>query len=193
MKRVARRGFACIALLLALVGTWQVAQAGWIHAKGWLAQRLIASAWEQASAGGASRRPWPWADMRPVARLTVPSRGIVVYVLDNANPRALAFGPAHVGGTAAPGTWGNTILVAHRDTHFRFLATLAVDDEIDLETGAGRRARYRVRELAVVDRAEARLLDAADSAQLTLITCYPFDAILPGSAQRYRVVAERFA
>jgi sortase A len=193
MSRIARRAFALLALLLALVGTWQVGAAGWIHAKAWLAQRLIASAWAQASAGGTARRPWPWADMRPVARLTVPARGVVVYVLDNASPRALAFGPAHVGGTAAPGAWGNTVLVAHRDTHFRFLRALPVDDEIDVETAGGRAARYRVRELTILDRAEARLLDPADAAQLTLITCYPFDAVLPGTALRYRVVAERFA
>jgi sortase A len=108
---------AAIAALLCL-GTWQVASAGWIHAKALLAQRLIASAWEGARDGGPARRPWPWADMRPIARLQVASRGVNLYVLDNASPRALAFGPAHVGGTAAPGGYGNSVLVAHRDTQF---------------------------------------------------------------------------
>jgi sortase (surface protein transpeptidase) len=50
-----------------------------------------------------------------------------------------------------------------------------------------------VREVTIVDKGEARMLDAADSAQLTLITCYPFDAVRPGSALRYVVVADRFA
>ena len=31
----------------------------------------------------------------------------------------------------------------------------------------------------------------ADSAQLTLITCWPFDAVRPGTAQRYVVIADR--
>lgn len=180
------------ALLLAL-GTWQVASAGWIHVKARLAQHLIASAWAQARDGGPSRRPWPWADMRPIARLTVPAHGIELYILDTASNRALAFGPAHVSGTATPGMQGNAVIVAHRDTHFAFLRTLALDDEIGVEIAKGNRARYRVREMVVVDQGETRVLDDAGSPQLTLITCFPFDAVVPGTALRYVVIADRIA
>jgi len=186
-----KRWLPAIALGLAVAGASQVAAAGWIHAKALLAQHLIASAWVQARDGGPSRRPWPWADMRPIARLTVPARGIELYILDSPTPRALAFGPAHVGGTASLGSWGNTVIVAHRDTHFAFLRNLALDDEIDVETGRGAPARYRVREITVVDKGETRVLDDADSAQLTLITCFPFDAIRPGTRLRYVVIADR--
>lgn len=188
---VRRSACAAAALLLLALGTWQVAQAGWIHAKALLAQRLIALAWAEARAGGASRRPWPGADMRPIARLTVPQRNIELYVLDTASPRALAFGPAHVGGTAAPGARGNSVLVAHRDTHFAFLRHLRLDDEIDLEAARGTRSRYRVREMTVRDQGDTRVLDEGDHSQLTLITCFPFDAVMPGTRQRYVVVAER--
>lgn len=184
--------FAC-AILLACIGASQLASAAYIHAKAIVAQHLIASAWAQARDGGASRRPWPWADMRPIARLTVPRRGIELYILDAPSARALAFGPAHVSGTAAPGTWGNTVIVAHRDTHFAFLEGLAPDDEIDVEIATGRAARYRVREVTVVDKGETRVLDPADSPQLTLITCYPFDAVRPGTRLRYVVIADRVA
>ena len=180
------------AALLAL-GLWQIACAGWIHLKANLAQHLIASAWAEARDGGPPRRPWPWADMHPIARLTVPGRGIELYVLDAASNRALAFGPAHVSGTATPGTGGNAVIVAHRDTHFAFLRTLALDEEIDIETGKGNPARYRVREVAVVDKGETRVLEDAGSPQLTLITCFPFDAVLPGTALRYVVIADRIA
>ena len=188
-----RRAAHAIALLLFGLGAWQVASAGWIHAKALLAQRLIASAWTQARDGGPARRPWPWADMRPVARLRVAARGVDLYVLDNASPRALAFGPAHVGGTAAPGGFGNTVLVAHRDTHFAFLQRVELGDEIEVESAYGRRARYRVREITIVDRGESRVLDDAGEAQLTLVTCYPFDAVRPGTPWRYVVVAGRIA
>ncbi len=182
-----------VASALLAVGLWQVAAAGWIHVKASVAQHLIAAAWAEARDGGPARRPWPWADMRPVARLTVPSRGIELYVLDAASPRALAFGPAHVSGTATPGLGGNSVIVAHRDTHFAFLRTLAVDEEIDVETASGAPARYRVREVAVVDKGETRVLEDAGSPQLTLITCFPFDAVLPGTALRYVVIADRVA
>jgi sortase A len=181
-----------LATLLAL-GVWQIASAGWIHLKANLAQRLIASAWAQARDGGPSRRPWPWADMRPIARLTVPGRGIELFILDSASNRALAFGPAHVSGTATPGAWGNAVIVAHRDTHFSFLRTLALEEEIDVETTNGKPARYRVREVVIVDKSETRVLDDAGSAQLTLITCFPFDAVQPGTPLRYVVIADRIA
>ena len=182
-----------VVVLLLGLGTWQIASAGWIHAKALLAQRLIASAWEQARDGGPARRPWPWADMRPIARLKVPARGVELYVLDNASPRALAFGPALVGGTASPATSGNTVLVAHRDTHFAFLKRVEVGDEVEVEAALGRRVRYRVSEVTIMDKNEARVMDEPGAPQLTLITCYPFDAVRPGTNLRYVVVAERIA
>ena len=180
---------AAVLVLLALAA-WQLGGAAWIHAKATLAQHLIASAWEGTKKDGA-RRPWPWADTRPVARLTVPSRGISLYVLAGTSGRSLAFGPGHVDGTALPGSSGNSVIVAHRDTHFAFLRDLHEDEEIDVEDARGRVTRYRVREVAVVDKHETRVLDPADSPQLTLITCWPFDAVQPGTSQRFVVIADR--
>jgi sortase A len=192
VKRGARV-LAALALGLAALAGWQLAAAAWIHAKAALAQQLIASAWEVARDGGPARRPWPWADMRPVARLAVPARNVRLYVLDSATPRALAFGPAHVGGTASPGMPGNSVLVAHRDTHFAFLRDIAAGETIEVESANGRITRYRVRETAVVHDSDARVLEAGDAARLTLITCFPFDAVRPGTRLRYVVVAERDA
>jgi sortase A len=176
---------------LALFGAAQVGAAGWIHGKAWLAQRLIASAWAGTPRGELPRRPWPGADLRPIARLTVPGKAVDLFVLDSASPRALAFGPAHVDGTAAPGSWGNSVIVAHRDTHFAFLRDLAPGDALDVEAPGGARARYVVRDVSIVDKHASRVLDPADQPQLTLITCWPFDAVAPGTPLRYVVVAER--
>lgn len=172
-------------------GAWQVASAGWIHAKALLAQHLIAAAWQPALRGEAARRPWPWADMRPLARLTVPGLGVELVVLDNASPRALAFGPAHVNGTAAPGSGGNSVIVAHRDTHFRFLRRLRVDDAIRVEGARGAMVEYRVREVTIVDQGDSGVLEAADRARLTLITCFPFEGVAARTRRRYVVIAER--
>ena len=188
---LARKACASIAVGLALLGTWQVASGSWIHAKALLAQHLIAHAWAGSHEGGTAHRPWPGADLRPIARMTLRGRGVTLFVLDAASPRTLAFGPGHVGGTAPPGSWGNTVIVGHRDTHFAFLKNVALDDEIDIEGRRGTPARYRVRELAIVDQGESRVLDAADASQLTLITCYPFDAVQPGTRLRYVVIADR--
>lgn len=190
--RARKHGLAALAIALALVGAWQLAAAGWIHAKAALAQHLIAGAWRTAQASGLPKRPWPGADLAPIARLTVPARNVDLYVLDNATPRSLAFGPAHVGGTAALASAGNAVIVAHRDTHFAFLRELVPGDDIGVDGLAGR-ARYRVRAVSVVHQSDAGVLEDAGTPQLTLVTCFPFDAVRPGTELRYVVVADRIA
>lgn len=185
-----KRAWLVIALTFALAGASQLAAAAWIHAKAHLAQQLIAHAWSTAQSG-TSHAPWPGADLRPIARLTVPARKVDLYVLDNAGGRALAFGPGHLAGSAAPGARGNAVIVGHRDTHFAFLAHLAADDEIDIEPAHGARMRYRVNAVAVVDRTDLDVAAPTDKARLTLVTCYPFDALRPGTPWRYVVVAEQ--
>lgn len=188
-----RKAWAALALALALVGVAQLAAGGWIHAKAWVAQRLIAAAWQVGRVDARSLRPWPGADIRPIARLTVPAHHVELYVLEDASMRSLAYGPAHVSGTALPAHRGNAVVVAHRDTHFAFLRTLELDDVIDVEDSGGAAAQYRVREVQVVDQGETRVLDPTDASQLTLITCWPFDAVQPGTPLRYVVVAQRVA
>jgi sortase A len=90
------------ALLLTLA-SWQFGAAAYIHAKALLAQALLARAWDRTLAGERAVRPWPWADMHPIARLRAPAHGRDLIVLDGASGQALAFGPAHIVGTALPG------------------------------------------------------------------------------------------
>lgn len=190
MRPLRRWPIVALAALLLALAAWQFASATWIRAKAIVAQHLIAAAWDRARTGGASR-PWPGADLQPVARLTVPAHGVTLHVLAGTSARSLAFGPGHVAGTALPGADGNSVIVAHRDTHFAFLRDLREDEEVAVEDVRGRTTRYRVREVTIVDKHATRLLDAADSAQLTLITCWPFDAVQPGSPQRYVVIADK--
>jgi sortase A len=185
MKSVLR----AVAAVLAAAGLWLLADGLWIPAKAALAQHLLGRAWERAKGGEAGARPWPWADTRPVARLAVPRLGVERLVLAGASGRVLAFGPGHHPGTAAPGSAGHTVVSGHRDTHFRFLADLRSGDRIEIEGADGRRRDYRVLRTEIVDHRDARLPATVDRARLTLITCYPFDAVIPGGPLRYLVVA----
>jgi sortase A len=176
--------------LLALAA-WQVGAAGWIHAKAKLAQVLIAHSWERSQQLGQPVPPWPWADTHPVARLRLARLGIDTYVLAGATGRALAFGPGHVDGTARPGDAGNSVVVGHRDTHFSFLRDVRPGDVLELAAGHGSGARYVVVGSHVTDRDDASVLEPSDGARLTLVTCFPFDAVAAGGRERYVVVAER--
>ena len=182
---------AALVLALAAAALWQFGQAGYIHAKAWLAQHLIAQAWAQTRAGGAPARPWPWADTWPVARLSAPAQGVEVYVLAGADGATLAFGPGHLYGTAQPGEPGNSVLGAHRDTHFAFLQWLEDGSELELETAHGEVLRYFVTHREVLDHRDTRPLAQPDSGrQLTLVTCWPFDALRAGGPLRYVVTAQ---
>ena len=185
-----RRGLFLAAGLLAALGLWQLAGAGYIHAKAALAQVLLQRSWSASLAGEAQPRPWPWADTHPVARLKVPELGIEEIVLAGANGRNLAFGPTHLAGTAAPGEAGNSILTGHRDTHFTFLRELTPGQEIQVQRPDGGWRGYRVVETAVIDARHARLAAGDGRPSLTLVTCYPFEAIEPGGPLRYLVYAE---
>jgi sortase A len=169
-----------VALLLAAAG---LGQAGWIHAKAWLAQVLI----ERAFASGES--PWPWADTRAVARLELPGRAQPLFVLAGNSGRNLAFGPAHDSASVLPGEAGNSVIAGHRDTHFRALATLVPGDRIEVARADGRRFSFVVAALEVVDSRSARIALDAAAPRLTLVTCYPFDALDANGPLRYVVTA----
>jgi len=177
------------AVLLAGVGLWQLGQGAWIHVKARLAQHLLQRAWARSVRGESEAKPWPWADTWPVARLRVPARGVDLIVLAGVSGRTLAFGPGHAPGSPVPGAPGTAIVTGHRDTHFRFLQRVKRDDEILVEVPGLRRARFRVQETTVVDSRTAVIRTEDESALLVLMTCYPFDAVMPGGPLRYLVTA----
>jgi sortase A len=179
-----RAAVACLILGLALIGNALA-----IHAKALAAQVLLHRAWVDTQATGVPAKPWPWADTTPVARLMAPAHDVDLLVLGGATGRTLAFGPGHHDGSAMPGQPGNVVLSAHRDTHFRFLRELAVGDSLIVELPAGQRFRYLVRESRVADRHELQLPRLPAEPTLTLVTCYPFDAVETGGPLRYVVVA----
>lgn len=181
-----------IAVLLLGTGLFAAVEGLWIPAKAVLAQVLMRSAWERTVAGESRVRPWPWADTWPVARLRVPRLEVDQIVLAGANGGTLAFGPGHLSGTPAPGTEGNTILSGHRDTHFAFLEELRPGDELVLETRRGDR-RYRVSSSQIIDSRTHSLVARSEGSELTLVTCFPFRAVMPGGSLRYVVVASGFA
>ena len=177
-----------VALLVA-TGGWQVARGAWIQAKAWIAQALIAHAWQRTLAGETHARPWPWADTWPVARLSVPSLGVERYVLEGADGAAMAFGPGHLAGTAPPGAPGNSVISGHRDTHFAFLRKLALGATIVVEMPDGARRAYAVRRMRVLDRSDGWVATQEGPSRLTLVTCFPFGALRAGGAERYVVWA----
>jgi sortase A len=187
---LARRLALATAALLFLIGLWQVGEGLYIHAKAQLAQVLVRGAWERTLAGERQVKPWAWADTWPVARLSVPDKNVDLYVLAGANGRTIAFGPGHMFGTALPGEKGNSVIGGHRDTHLSFLRDAKRGAELKVQRPDGVWRRYRVKAAEVVDEKEIWVTRQDGATRMTLITCYPFDAIVAGGPLRYVVFAD---
>lgn len=183
------RALGPLLLICFAAGVWHLGQGVYIHAKAKLAQYLIAGAWAKTIAGQRAVKPWPWADTWPVARLTVPSAGADLFVLAGASGRTIAFGPGHVYGTAMPGAEGNSVIGGHRDTHFAVLRDLKAGDDLIVQRADARTRRYRVSDARAVDKAEIAVTRDRGDTRLTLVTCWPFDALRAGGRERYVVTA----
>jgi sortase A len=178
-----------LALIAALLGAVFCGKGVYIYAKAQYAQFLLERAWTRTLGGERNVKPWSWADTSPVARIEFTRQHRSYIVLAGASGRTLAFGPGHIDGTANPEDSGNCAISAHRDTQFSVLRDVQVGDEIVLQTRDGRSIRYRVREHRITNNRDTSLLEPSRGRILTLITCFPFDAIRPGGPLRYVVIA----
>lgn len=181
---------AWIVSCLLCLGFWQLGQGAYIPAKAWLAQELMQRAWVRGSLGTERPVPWPWADTWPVARLVAKSGDVDLIVLAGGSGRTLAFGPGHLSASALPGEIGNTVIAGHRDTHFSFLRDVEIGELLVIETVSGEKHLYEIFDIDVVDSRRSSLLLDTDTAILSLVTCYPFEAIDPGGPMRYVVTAK---
>lgn len=137
------------------------------------------------SAGPLARIPTPRRGV--IGRLDIPRLGISAVIVEGTTPEVLDRAIGHFPFTALPGQRGNVGLAGHRDTFLRGLGGIREDDLVVVTTR--RKAhRYRVREELVVDPERVDVLNPTPEPSVTLVTCYPFNAIGP-APQRFIVRA----
>jgi sortase A len=115
--------------------------------------------------------------------------GLSVIIIEGDDGKTLRRAAGHVRGTALPGQLGNVGITAHRDTFFRPLRNIQLDDVITLTTLQGE-YRYRVVSTKVVRPADVAVLDSTGGEILTLVTCHPF-YFVGAAPNRFIVRAER--
>lgn len=125
------------------------------------------------------------ADPLVLGRIEIPRVGIGAIVREGTDEATLALAVGHVRGTARPGQNGNTVLAGHRDTFFRGLRNIRMNDRIRLVVPP-HTFQYHVVSLEVVAPDELRVLDPTKDEMLTLVTCHPFRYI--GHAPRRFIV-----
>jgi sortase A len=120
--------------------------------------------------------------------LSIPKFGQKFPIVEGTDAHQLTRGVGHYRGSVMPGGKENCVLSGHRDTVFTKLGQLKKGDRLVVATAAGT-FTYKVRSTRVVKANDKSVVVHADSAVLTVTTCYPFGYI--GSApKRFVVVAD---
>jgi sortase A len=196
----ARRGLRLLERLLLIIGIVCLGYFGYVSAETALYQAYETRELDAilASVPAAPAAPAQDDDASPpraqpapgslLGRLEIPRLHVSAIVRAGSDARTLQLAIGHIGGTALPGERGNVGLAAHRDTFFRRLGEIRVNDQVRLVTRDGT-FTYRVEGTRIVDPRDLWVLDQTKEPALTLITCYPFRYI--GSApQRFIVRAQ---
>ncbi len=197
--------FAQLCFLIALIS---FTHGSYLFIKAQLAQYLLELAWQQQIAADEVKenrtfKPWPWADIYPVAKLRFERLNISQIVLNNDSGQALAFGPGlnrinvMNGGSLSSGIY---VISAHNDSHFKHLSELKLNDRVKLTLNSGEYKTLNVNKIAVIDTQIEQLILPYDDAtydynqgaktsinELVLVTCYPFNSVSNSTSLRYLV------
>lgn len=160
-----------------------------IFAKANLANFLISYSWENTLHDQQIHTPWTWADTWPVGKLYFPKQRKTLYVLSGAHGSAMAFGPGLMDGTASPGEQGTMVIGGHRDTHFAFLKNIKMGEIFLLQSKNKKWEYYRFEKSHIMDVRHGPWYIDKKKNEVHLITCYPFDALVPGGPLRLVTIA----
>ena len=127
------------------------------------------------SASVEDQKPWSWADISPIAKVSAPRLQQSNIVLNNTSGEALAFGPGHLANTPLPGERGTAVFSAHRDTHFRWIGELRKGDEILVKRKDGKTIAYEVRRAWIAKAGSSGINADSDQHLIALTTCWPLN------------------
>lgn len=123
-----------------------------------------------------------------VGEIEIPRLHLSVMVFEGDDAGILEEGAGHIPGTALPQSGGNIGIAAHRDTYFRPLRLIHVNDAITIKTPADK-SWYAVTATEIVRPSDVGVLAPAPGRDLTLVTCYPFFYV--GNAPKRFIVHAR--
>jgi len=125
-----------------------------------------------------------------VMRLSSQRHNKDLIVLSGDKGNSLAFAPGHNINSYKPNQGGTILISAHRDTHFRFLEEVSINDVFELTDQNNISTSYSVSDIAIINSLEQDILIHSNQDELKLVTCFPFDAIVARGPLRYVVTAK---
>jgi sortase A len=108
-----------------------------------------------------------------IGRISIPRLHLTAMVGEGVDDWTLNRAVGHIPSTALPGQAGNVGVAGHRDTFFRALKDLNVNDKIYFSTLHGD-FEYQVESLKIVEPSNVGVLAQDSQHVLTIVTCYPF-------------------
>lgn len=120
--------------------------------------------------------------------LTIPKLNRSLPIYEGTTSDILKQGVGHIEKTVLPGEQNNSVLSGHRDTVFRGLGEVGVNDELIVETEYGQ-FLYKIKKVRIVEQFDCTVIVPKPKSTLTLTTCYPF-GFIGDAPQRYIVVAD---
>jgi LPXTG-site transpeptidase (sortase) family protein len=115
-------------------------------------------------------------DHELIGRLEVPRLKLSVMVVDGDDAATLKIAAGHLPDTPLPWEFGNSAVAGHRDSFFRPLSDIKLNDGLILMTQHGE-FHYAVSSLRVVAPNDLTVLRQDGRSSLTLVTCYPFSYV----------------
>jgi sortase A len=177
---------ACLALCG--LGLATTASGAAVPLEAGLKQLLLERAYDKTVETKVKHKPWVWADMTTVGKISHPRLKQSAIILGAGSYEAMRAGPTLLRGSAKIGEAGTSVIAAHRDTHFAFLKDVRVGDVMQAAGEDGKMQNYRVTHMEVVEADEFAIRKDLSENALALSTCYPFGS-QRGGTQRYVVHA----
>src|SRR5262245_37752192 len=112
-------------------------------------------------------------DHELIGRLEIPRLNLSVMVVDGDDDATLKRAAGHLPETPLPWEFGNSAVAGHRDSFFRPLSSIKLNDRLRLITPHGA-FHYAVSKLRIVQPDDLSVLAPTGRSSLTLVTCYPF-------------------
>jgi sortase A len=123
--------------------------------------------------------------------LTIPKLNRSLPIFEGTNSDILKQGVGHYKRSVLPGENNNSVLSGHRDTVFRGLGDVGINDELIVTTDDGEYL-YKIRKVRIVDQNDRTVLAPKPNSTLTVTTCYPF-GFIGNAPKRYILVADLIA
>jgi sortase A len=118
-----------------------------------------------------------------IGTLEIPTIDASLPIIHGTDEDELEKGVGHYKGSVLPGEPDHSVLSGHRDTVFRNLKDVQLQDTLVVTTSAGRFI-YEVVDIYIVDQYDQSVITPTPNATLSLTTCYPF-TFVGNAPERY--------